>query len=184
MRRLLTVLIMLSATASTAFPETGGTVPSILRRSPFLPPGFQPPGGSQVSSEIPVSSGQFEFHGVFQIGGVYHFNLYNKRDNKGTWVIRNETVEGLPRIIRYEPEEDLLTVEVAGEPVALQLIQTSDQPVPLAAGAAPQQVTTSAGTTAAPRQTPPRRRVIRPTSRTTSTSSVRRPVIRPSTQNQ
>ena len=175
---------MLTATASTAFPETGGTVPSILRNSPFLPPGFQPPGGSQVSTEIPVSSSQFEFHGVYQLGGQYYFNLYNKRENRGNWMSRNEEINGFPRIVRYNPDEDLLTVEVAGEQVALQMIETTDKPMPLAAGAAPQRVTPPAASQGAPRPTPPRRRVIRPTSRTDSTSTARRPVIRRSTPNQ
>ena len=135
-----------------------------------------------MSTEVPVLSGQFEFHGVYQLDGVYFYNLYNKRESRGNWMRDNQVEEGFPRIIRFNPDKDVLTVEVAGETVVLELVDTTDNPMPLSPGATPQPAVRPATTTSSTRTAPPRRRVIRPTSRTTDSASARRPVIRPSTE--
>ena len=88
--------------------ESGSGAPSIVAKSPFLPPGFQPPGtgGSPAASTGPAP--QFEFRGVYKLDGVYFFNLYNTRERRGSWVKKGAGISGFPRIVEYDEVEDLL----------------------------------------------------------------------------
>ena len=88
--------------------------------------------------------------------GVYYFNLYNTRDKKGSWVTENDSGSDLPRIISYDLQQDRLVVDVAGEQVNLNLVDTSDRPMPLANArpvvkpASPANPTAAASRTATP----------------------------------
>jgi len=175
---------MLSALPAIALSEESGSgAPSILTHSPFLPPGFQPPGGAGTTTDAPASPSQFEFHGVYQLGGTYYFNLFNSREKKGSWISRESSTTDWPHIVRYDEEEDVLVVEISGERVSLSLVETSDRPM-VVAGANPAQPRTPAVTTqASQQQATPRRRVIRPTVRPAEPNPAeRRPTIQPPPQ--
>lgn len=166
--------------------ESAPGAPTLVTKSPFLPPGFQPPGQPGQAAEPPPKQAAYEFRGVYQLGGTYYFNLYNKSEKKGSWIAGldggNETLD----IVDFDPEGNELVIHVAGEELNLNLIETSDKPMPLAnARAASKSSRTVKQATASKRRNAVRRRVIRPSSRNRNTPSTpgRRRVIRP-TSNQ
>lgn len=181
----LTVLLVFACASITGLAQdVPASSPTIVTNSPFLPPGFSPPGGAGAASDLPAAPGQYEFRGVYKLGGIYYFNLFNKRENKGSWVNENSTADDLPRIIRYDLEEDLLVVDVAGEQSSLSLIETSNRPMALVSSrpATPQTKPATPATTSprATTNTPTRRRVIRPVTRTQAAdAAARRPVNQP-----
>ncbi|MGC9449893.1 MAG: hypothetical protein ACP5I4_00480 [Oceanipulchritudo sp.] len=185
--RLVLGLLFLAAPVS-AQEADGGSAPSIIAKSPFLPPGFQPPGGGSGAAAPPPQARQYEFRGVYEMGGRYFFNLYDTRQQKGSWVTREESGEDTPRIIEFDRENDVLVLDSSGQRISLNLIETSDKVLPLSVN---RPATPTARPAAAPatrttpqRTAPARRRVIRPSGRSDSDSSTtRRRVIRPVSRN-
>lgn len=182
----LSFLILHLAALSQA---SANALPSLVTNSPFLPPGFQPPGTSGSATEAPPpSASQFEFRGVYQLGGTYYFNIYNLRERQGSWITENAVAEDDLRVVSFDPEENLLVLNVAGEQTRVSLIQTSDRSLPVQT-AARTQVTPANNEQASPAQRQPvRRRVIRPSVRTSNNSSAaaaaRRRVINRTNSNQ
>lgn len=175
----------LLAAAALVAEESGA--PTIITDSPFLPPDFSPPGGAGGDPSIPASASIYEFHGFYQMGGQYYFNVYNTRDKKGTWVTESQSGGDMPKIVSFNLDEDVLVVELAGERVSLELVQTSDRTMPVASAPRTSPTTRPATTTRSTSQgstTPVRRRVIRPTSRTNPTTAARRPTVPPSNSQQ
>jgi hypothetical protein len=182
--RFLVISLLAAGLPGIAMGDGESGPPTIVTKSPFLPPDFNPPGGAGAAgAAAPASASQYEFRGVYQMEGTYYFNLYNTRDRKGTWVTENAAGTDAPRIIRYDRQEDVLEVDVAGERVSLNMVETSNKPLPMAntrpARPKPAQATTAANASQKQpsRPTTVRRRVIRPTTRNQSTSSARRPTV-------
>lgn len=160
---------------------------SLISDSPFLPPGFEPPGsGSPIGGPPPITSSEYEFHGVYQLGGVYYYNLFNLRERKGSWVSERKPLEDV-RIISFDPADNLLVVNVGGEQSNLSLIQTSDRPMPVQTAPRARVTTANNKSTEAEARQPVRRRVIRPSVRTSTNASAaaaaRRRVINRSNSN-
>jgi len=168
-----------STLAAISFCAEVSATPTLVTKSPFLPPGFSPPGSAGSADAPPASVSQFEFRGVYQMEGQYYFNLYNTRDKKGTWVTEAASGEDTPRVIRFDLEGDVLVVESAGEQLSLTMVETSNRPMPLPAArrASVPKANQAKKTAASSAQTPVRRRVIRPTTRTTNQKPARRPTI-------
>lgn len=168
---------MLSISALTGAESTL----SLVANSPFLPPGFQPPGTPGKPAAPAATSNQYEFRGVYQLGETYYYNIYNVRERKGSWITRQDAGEMDIDVLSFDRETNELAIDVAGETVSLALAETSDRTLPVnTAPATTQPATTEAKP--AVRQ-PVRRRVIRPTtraSRSSSSNTARRRVIRPS----
>ncbi|MEX0331353.1 MAG: hypothetical protein AB3N64_08030 [Puniceicoccaceae bacterium] len=182
---MLLLLAALLAGPAVADEESGGA--TLITKSPFLPPDFNPPGSGAGDPSMPASASQYQFRGVYQMGGEYYFNLYNTRDKSGTWVTENESGGDSPRIVRFNLDEDVLVVEVSGEQVSLELVETSDRTLPVASAPRPtpatRPATTTQGTAVRQTTTPVRRRVIRPSTRNTTSTAARRPTI-PANNNQ
>jgi hypothetical protein len=181
------VTILLMMLPALALAQGNATSSSIVAKSPFLPPGFTPPGGQGSTAGAPATSGQFQFKGVYQLGGEYYFNLYNVREKKGSWLRRGEDKEGQPRVINYQREADVLVVESEGKQLSLDLIETSDKPIPLPNPAPTARKVTPVKkpeTTTSGTSTTTRRRVIRPSTRTTRQATpTRRTTLPASTPN-
>jgi hypothetical protein len=147
-----------------------GVEPSIVSKSPFLPPNFAPPGSAGSAEAPPASASQYQFRGVYQMEGEYFFHLYNTRDKKGSWISKASSGNGTPKIIQYKLEDDVVVIDVSGKRVDLAMVETSDRPMPLTPTrpstprVTPASSSASAQTTTG-QQTPVRRRVIRPTTR-------------------
>jgi hypothetical protein len=192
-RRLSTRLVLglLFLAAPLPAQEAGGeSAPSIVSKSPFLPPGFQPPGGGTAGTAAqPPQARQYEFRGVYQLDGRYFFNLYNTREQKGSWVTKEDSGEDTPRIIEFDLENDMLVLDSSGKRISLNLVETSDKVLPLSVNRpttpAAKPATTPATRTTPQRTAPARRRVIRPANRSSTDSSPtsRRRVIRPVSRN-
>lgn len=169
-------LLFILAAGAAAQEEEAGTL-TLIAKSPFLPPDFQPPG-TVAAKAPPDQLASYEFRGVYQLGEVYYFNLYNVREKKGSWIASTARPGGdeSPRIVRFNPEEDELQVEIEGKALSLSLIQPSDKPMPVqtaprATQTGPQAAVPTSG------QPPARRRVIRPSSRTPNSEAVRRRIV-------
>ncbi|MFO7725876.1 MAG: hypothetical protein R6V45_10040, partial [Oceanipulchritudo sp.] len=123
----------------------------------------------------------YEFRGVYQLDGMYFFNLYNTRERKGSWVGSGKSGGGPFEIIDFNEEENALVVAVDGQTLNLALVETSNKPMPVRAAPA----ASNAGkkeTALRENSRPARRRVIRPSSRnrtgSTDNSTRRRTVTR------
>lgn len=172
-KRTVSILPLLAALASFSI-ECGAAGPSIVENSPFLPPNFQPPGGGSSSTTAQAAaSGEYEFRGVYMLQGQYHFNLYNKREQKGTWVAEDEIKEDAPRVVRYSQDDDEVIIDLGGRQLTLGMVSTSDKVLPVETAKAPvvRQPTSSTSSTNRTTQAPVRRRVIRPTTRTSTSST-------------
>jgi hypothetical protein len=160
-----------------------GNAPTLVSDSPFLPPGFQPPGNPSTPVTPPATSSQYEFRGVYQLGGVYHYNLYNVRERKASWVTKQDTGDTGLEILSFDPEENALALEAGGETLSLTLIATSNTTLPVQTAPATPAVNPATPATKPATTTSVRRRVIRPTTRTgssnSSTAPARRRIIRP-----
>jgi hypothetical protein len=178
--RFLVMSLLVTGLTGLAYGDRESAAPSIITKSPFLPPDFNPPGGAGAAgATAPASASQYEFRGVYQMEGVYYFNLFNTRDRKGTWITDQSGAGDGPRIIRYDLQEDTLIVDVGGERVSLSMVETSNKPMPVAntrpTTPRPTPRATTAASNAKPANQPAvRRRVIRPTTRPTATSASRR----------
>lgn len=186
--RSVSILPLLLATAVFSI-ECGAAGPSIVENSPFLPPNFQPPGAGRTSTAAQAAaSAEYEFRGVYMLEGEYHFNLFNKREQKGTWVGEDDLIDGAPRIVRYSREDNEVIIDLSGRQLTLGMISTSDKVLPVQTAKAPtvRQPSSTSSATTRTTQAPVRRRVIRPSTRTTSSSTpstIRRPTIqRPGSQ--
>lgn len=169
------MLLPLAGAAQEVEPEP----PTLVTKSPFLPPDFAPPGTRTKPAAPPPGRGQYEFRGVYQLGDTFYFNVYNVREQKGKWV----TPEGSDeiRVVAFDIQADELVVEVGGESMSLSLVETSDKPIPVKTASRPKVAPSSDQKRTTTTRRPVRRRVIRPLSRTASDriSAARRRVIRP-----
>jgi len=178
-------ILILCFLLTTSAEEAAPTVPSLIENSPFLPPGFQPPGSPRKAADAPASSSTYEFRGIYQLGGLYYYHLYNKREQKGNWFTESEAREAGVEIVDFDPTADELVVRVAGKQSNLALVETSDRTLPVQT-ARPAQASVSTqnreNTTVSENN---RRRVIRPSVRQSRNTNrnVRRRVIRPANRN-
>ena len=154
---------------------------SLIDKSPFLPPGFDPPGQGGAATVAPAGSAQLQFKGVYELRGQLYFNVYDVRQQKGSWVSLGQTATEGTRVVRYERESDTLVVNSGGQQLQLEMMATSDQTLPVATASLTPGATPSAS---APQQAPSplaRRRVIRPTAHSDSAAVTRRVAITPPT---
>jgi hypothetical protein len=145
--------------------ESGSLEPSILARSPFLPPNFTPPGGSGSSGAAKAAPSAYEFKGVYQIGNEYRFLVSEPRSNKGSWVKLGEAHDEGYEVRRFDPESHTLTLYFNNSEKDIKLADLAANPTPMPVSG---QIKTAAQ---AKRGSPtPVRRTIRPTTRNTQTT--------------
>lgn len=140
-------------------PATGE--PSILARSPFLPPDFQPPSERpKPKRPQPGQQTTFEFRGVYQLSGEYRFLVAESRSGEGDWVALNSASDSL-EVRNYDPEAQILTIFANNKEEQLELAQLNPEtnPMPVAGLEKPR------NTNQNNQKNTPRRRVIRPTER-------------------
>jgi hypothetical protein len=149
---------------------------SIVVHSPFLPPDFNPPGSTGSQPDTSTTLNQYQFKGVYQLGGEYFFHLYDERSRQGSWMSRDSITEGYPRIIQFKEMEDLLVVEKDGEQFQLNMIRGSSKPVPLTSSRPSMRSVQMPGQSGPTVISEPviRRGVIRPEEETTAGTSTRR----------
>lgn len=149
---------------------------SIVEHSPFLPPGFNPPGSAGAQEGTATTQSLYQFKGVYQLGGEYFFHIYDERSQQGSWMSRDSITEGYPRIIQFKEMEDVLVVEMDGEQIQLNMIRGSHKPIPLSNSRPSLRSVQMPGQSGPATTSQPviRRRVIRPDEETTVGTSNRR----------
>jgi hypothetical protein len=157
---------------------------SLPDRSPFLPPGFRNPENQAQASATPPSVSQnanLLFRGVYELEGKLFFNLVDQRTKESQWVsLRQKDAAWF--VASFDRDQNSLVVEQEGNRIELELHRPEH--IPVAVQTAPRNspgstnptVRTSNGNTGNPVV---RRRVIRPSSQNSATTTgPRRPVRR------
>jgi hypothetical protein len=156
----------------------------LSEKSPFLPPGHGAKNEAvQVKPVVPAQgplSREIEFRGVVQIGGVFQFSIFKKKDQKGYWLRENITEDGITAR-SYDAASSTLVVNMNGRSERLTLMTATDNPLPVAKvnpAATPSQPTRP------PTITPPQPPQLNKSNANNSRRVVpRRRVVLPKTQN-
>ena len=153
---------------SNAQESTPENAPSILDRSPFLPPGFEPPRSStQRRTKKPQPRKNYEFRGVYQLAGEYHFLVSEARSRDGDWVsLRNNKPDLDIEVRDYDPRTQKLTVFANNKVEELTLASVEANPTPMPVTGQPK-----AESASSQKKDKPTRRTIRPTRRSSSSTS-------------
>ncbi len=146
-------------------PDTESDGPTILNRSPFIPPDWEPPQTNRSKSVPKKSSTGYEFRGVYQLGNEYRFLISTPRTHNGKWVALEAEYEDY-EVRGYDPSSETLTLYYDSKEEELKLAKMDANPTPMAVSGQVRKATARA------KDGPgPVRRTIRPTSRKASTSS-------------
>jgi hypothetical protein len=142
-------------------PFLGANPPSLLEKSPFLPPNFSPPENRASQRETKATSNTYEFKGVYEIGGSYRFLVKAAQASSGKWVESGKEYEEFA-VRGFDPETRTLTLFHNQKEELLELAALEANPTPMPISGQP--VTASPTTTAERTE----RRVVRPSSRPTT----------------
>jgi len=104
--------------------------PSILERSPFLPPGFSPPGSASGGSAARAKVDGYEFRGIYQIGEEYRFLVSEPRSRKGNWVKLGKAYDGY-EVRNFDPSSETLTLFFNNSEKQLTLAELASNPTPM-----------------------------------------------------
>lgn len=169
------VLVAASALQAQA-PEDSGVspMPTILDRSPFIPPGWAPPEVRRPKPKPEKKSAGYEFRGVYQLGGEFRFLVSEPRSRSGNWVQVGESYEGY-EVRDFDPKSETLTLFFNNEEVPVKLADLESNPTPIPVTG---QIK-SARQKASDNSRRPVRRTIRPASRNTEDGSRERTAAPP-----
>ena len=137
--------------------------PSLLKRSPFIPPDFTPGQGGPSVTTSPTAQGNFELRGIYQLGKEYRFLVGPAQAGEGDWVQLGKSYEDY-EVRRYDSSSETLTLYYNNEETQITLTRVEANPTPIPVSGQVQ----PAAAAPAPRPSSPRitRRAIRPVSRT------------------
>ena len=108
---------------------------SLVNKNPFLPTDYKKNDISVTRPESQQSgaiSKLVEFRGLFTLGNVTHFSLYNKRVNKGYWVSENQSEGGIS-VGHYDERSKAITISMNGRTGRLTLMSATNTPLPVVA---------------------------------------------------
>jgi hypothetical protein len=142
----------------TALGEGGDPIPStptILARSPFLPPDFIPPGNRKTGKEAQKNVGGYEFRGVYRIGDNYRFLVSEPRSRDGNWVEVGSAQENY-EVRAFDATSETLTLffNNAEHQLKLATLDANTTPLPVSGQIQPSKTSNT-----------PVRRTIRPPAR-------------------
>jgi len=106
----------------------------LSEKSPFLPPGY---GKEEPKKPEPVVQPQgpvsnvIEFRGIVEMGGVYQFSIYNKKEQKGYWLKENAKEDGVS-INSFDATASTIVVVMNGRSERLTLMAATENPMPVA----------------------------------------------------
>ena len=108
------------------------------QENPFLRPGSQsskPPPVSRSSPNPPPPrpmNSNLELRGFFELGGKWHFAIFDKVKNKGVWLKKGESFdEGKVQIESFNPDTEVVKMK-GGMTLSLKKSQHKILPVPSA----------------------------------------------------
>ena len=98
--------------------------------SPFLPPGYsrfkpQPPKPVKKQPNSPLAR-EYEFRGVVQLNGIYHFSLFKKSESQGYWIPEGGIENGI-EVSNFDADGMLITITVDGRSEQLNLVTASEK---------------------------------------------------------
>lgn len=106
----------------------------LSEKSPFLPPGYgqeeTKPAEPVVQPQGPISR-EIEFRGIAQIGGVYQFSIFNKKEQKGYWLKENEREDGIS-VSSFDDNASTVVILMNGRSERLTLMSATETPMPVA----------------------------------------------------
>lgn len=142
--------------------EASSARPSILERSPFLPPDWSPPTQSRPQNRRQEAASAYEFRGVYMLSGEYRFLVSEPRSRSGKWVQAGQSYEGY-EVRDYDPQSETLTLYFNDKehPIKLAGLDANPTPIPVSG----QSTKAKADGDQSDR---PVRRTIRPATRTSS----------------
>jgi len=140
--------------------------PTLLERSPFLPPGWTPPEDRRQAVQAKQTVAGYEFRGIYQIGGEYRFLVSEPRSRSGSWVRVGESRDNF-EVRRYDASSDTLVLFFNNKEQRIQMAEMESNPTPIPVSGQVQ----SNNRETKPEQTRPARRTIRPASRSTEPGS-------------
>lgn len=148
---------------------------SLLDRSPFIWPDFQANEAPTPAQQATANPSDLEFHAIYELSGQTKVLLKDRRKNEFYWLSLGEETDGmLPKQYNREKDELLLAYDNQEKWISLQALPQAS-PTPVVTAQPTQPATTRPAT-----QNTARRRVIRPSTR--SSSATTRNVIRPTSR--
>jgi len=144
--------------------DTLPSSPTLLDRSPFLPPGWTPPEVRRQRKQPNTAVNGYEFRGMYKIGDEYRFLVSEPRSRSGSWVRVGESRDNF-EVRRYDASSDTLVLFFNNKEQPIQMAEMESNPTPIPVSGQVQSPTRETK----PKTTKPVRRTIRPASRTTPT---------------
>lgn len=129
------VYVALGFLACLSYIPVEGSEP-LTKNSPFLPP-EAPPNPNAANAAANPNTQNLVFRGVYALGDKLFFNIYNKQENKGTWVGLNDAAATY-QILRYDRETNALRMKTGATEIDLTLDRPNWVSVPVQVAAATQ----------------------------------------------
>ena len=100
--------------------------------SPFIPDNFNArQQAKKPTAKQPGSSAlDFEFRGVYSLGGEYQFSIYNKKAQKGQWVSLGETGSSY-QVTGFDEDSNSIELTIDGKTEEITLRAPDNKPIPV-----------------------------------------------------
>ena len=123
----MTALVAFIATSS---PSMYGA--DLVDNSPFIPDNFNArQRAKKPTPKQPASAAlEFEFRGVYSLGGEYQFSIYNKKLQKGEWVSLGETGSSY-EVTGYDEASNSIQLSIDGKTEEITLRTPDNKPIPV-----------------------------------------------------
>ncbi len=151
--------VLLAACTLGIAGTAGAEPPTLVSNSPFIPADFEAPEDRPTRtarSSRQQQSPQIELRGVYSLGGNFHFNIFDKRENKGSWVAMDDAGAAF-HVLDYDQRTDTVRLQFEGEELQVAMHRPEWKSMPI-------EVEEEEETEERERR-PPRRRVVAPPSR-------------------
>ena len=109
-----------------------GAGANLVDNSPFIPDNFKarqkakkPPPKKPANTAL-----EFEFRGVYSLGGEYQFSIYNKKEQKGEWVSLGETGSSF-QVTGYDEASHSIQLNIDGKTEEIALRTPDNKPIPV-----------------------------------------------------
>lgn len=151
----------------------------LAENSPFIPPNT--PATSPTTPTAPSPEAQnLAFRGVYSLAGVRYFNIFDKRQNKGVWVMEGDP-SAQYEVTGFDELSMNLKIKLGGRDQELALDKPAWVSMPIqgtpppTVSTLPAQSAVGSGTPPSRPPPPPRRRIVRPSAAPGATSAANVP---------
>ncbi len=129
------IRLVVRTTALVAFIATSSLSlhgADLVDNSPFIPDNFNArQRAKKPTPKRPASAAlEFEFRGVYSLGGEYQFSIYNKKQQKGEWVSLGETGSSF-EVTGYDETSHSIQLSIDGKTEEITLRTPDNKPIPV-----------------------------------------------------